>query len=201
MSMAKKKKYKITQTLLSTWLWSFKSDRGYEDFLNTLNRVKIKPTQAMLDGIQFENVVNAVLDGTEIEETHKWYKPIMQLKPILENSQKQVVVFRDIILNNTIFTLCGVLDFLKAGIIYDTKYSKTYKFGKYLNSPQHSMYFRLVPEAYEFNYVICDGDSVFIEKYYPEDVEPIENLIVYFMRYLENNNLLNTYFEKWKINS
>lgn len=201
MNMQKQNKYKITQTLLGAWQYGFTSEKGFEDFLNTLNRVKTPPTQAMLDGRQFENVVNAVLDGAEIQQDHKWYEPIMELKPILDNSQKQVSLFKDIIINNTIFTLNGVLDFLKCGVIYDTKFSKTYHFGKYFNSPQHSMYFRLVPEAYEFNYLVCDGKSVFTETYYPQDIEPIEHTIVEFMRYLEKYKLLDTYFDKWQINN
>ena len=197
--MQSKNKYKITQTLLGAWLYSFKSENGFDDFLKTLNRVKTPPTQAMLDGRQFENVVNATLDGAEIPENHKWYKPVMKLQPILQNSQKQVMLYRDVEINGITFTLNGVLDFLKCGIIYDTKYSKTYRVGKYLQSPQHSMYFKLVPEAYKFSYLICDGKDIYTETYYPQDTEPIERTIVYFMRYLENMNLLDTYFEKWQI--
>lgn len=201
MNMQSKNKYKITQTLLGAWLYSFKSENGFDDFLKTLSRIKTPPTQAMLDGVQFENIVNAVLDGAEISQEHKWYKPVIELKPILQNSQKQVMLYRDVKINGITFTLNGVLDFLKCGIIYDTKYSKSYKYGKYLQSPQHSMYFKLVPEAYEFNYLICDGKYIYKETYYPDDVEPIEKTIIYFMKYLEQHNLLEIYFNKWKINN
>ncbi len=68
----------------------------------------------------------------------------------------------------------GVLDYLKCGVIYDTKYSKTYKVNKYLDSPQHPMYFVLAPEAYEFQYKICDGEWIYTEIYRPGEVEPIE---------------------------
>ena len=65
--MPKRPKLRITQTLLSSWLGSFKYDTGYDDFICTLNREKKQPTKAMLDGIKFENCVNNVLDGATID--------------------------------------------------------------------------------------------------------------------------------------
>ena len=60
-------RFLITQSLLSSWLWSYKLEDGYEDFLKTLRREPIQQTKAMLEGIRFENCLNAVLDGAEIE--------------------------------------------------------------------------------------------------------------------------------------
>lgn len=190
--------YLITQSLLSAWLWSYKLDTGYDDFLHTLNREKTPPTKPMLDGVRFENVLNATLNGAEIKPDHEWYKPITELSDTLAGSQQQVKLSKDICINHTEFVLYGVLDFLKAGIIYDTKYSKTYHIGKYLDSPQHPMYFALVPEALNFQYKVCDGQYVYTETYYPDDVEPIERTIYSFMAFLERRNLLTTYFEKWR---
>jgi hypothetical protein len=91
----------------------------------------------------------------------------------------------------------GVLDFLKAGVIYDTKYSKTYSVGKYRESPQHPMYFYLTPEAKEFQYKICDGQWVYTETYSPDEVEPIEKTIKHFMDFLDRQNLVKTFCENW----
>ena len=194
-------KYRITQTLLSSWLYCYKLDLGWEDFLATLNR-KTKPkTKAMLDGIRFENIINACLDGQELDDSVEWSKPISELLPILSGSQKQVAVFKDVNVNGVPFVLHGVLDFLKAGIIYDTKFSKTYKVGKYLESPQHPMYFSLVPEAYEFQYLICDGKHIYTEKYRPDEIVPIEQTIQQFMNFLDRENLVDTYCKLWKINN
>ena len=60
-----------------------KLENGYDDFLKTLRREPIQQTKAMLEGIRFENCLNAVLDSAEIEPTHEWYKPIMELYPTL----------------------------------------------------------------------------------------------------------------------
>lgn len=191
-------KYLLTQSLLSAWLWSYKLETGYEDFLKTLRREPIQQNKAMRDGIHFENVLNAVLNGAEIEPTHEWYKPIMELYPTLYGSQQQVRLSRDITVQGVPLVLYGVLDFLNAGIIYDTKYSKTYRVGKYLDSPQHPMYFALLPEAREFRYKICDGKYIYTETYYPGEVEPIERTIKHFMDFLDKQNLVDTFCTRWK---
>lgn len=190
-------RFLVTQSLLSSWQWVYKLDDGYQDFLDTLNKKPIHQTKAMLEGIRFENVLNAVLSGANIDPSHEWYAPIMELKPTLEGAQQQVKVSRDIQVNGINFVVYGVLDFLKSGIIYDSKYSKTYRVGKYLDSPQHPSYFFVVPEAYEFQYKICDGTYIYTETYRPDDVEPIERTIGHFMDFLDRQNLVETYTANW----
>lgn len=198
MSPKQSKKFLITQSLLSSWLYTYKSEDGYEDFLKTLHRERTPPTKAMLDGNRFEHCLNSVLSGAEIEPTHEWYKPITELYPTLQSAQQQVALSKQVTVEGTEFVLYGVLDFLKAGVIYDTKFSKSYHVGKYLNSPQHPMYFALVPEAYEFTYLICDGKYIYTETYRPDVVEPIERTIKYFLEFLENLNLMGIYKENWR---
>mgnify|MGYP000851683466 CR=1 FL=1 len=195
----KPNKFLVTQSLISSWQWSYKTDNGYEDFLKTLRREPIQPTKAMLAGQHFENVLNAALNGADIDPAHEWYKPITELYPTLFGAQQQVRLSRDMRVDGMNFVLYGVLDYLKAGVIYDTKYSKTYRsVGKYLDSPQHPMYFALVPEAYEFQYKICDGRYVYTEAYRPDEVEPIERTISQFMAFLDRQNLVSTFCEHWQ---
>lgn len=191
------KRFLITQSLLSSWIYSYKYDDGFKDFKETLERKSVKQTKQMLDGIRFENCLNAVLNGSEIGITHELYKPIMELYPTLIGSQQQVRLSKNVSVKGINFVLYGVLDFLKAGIIYDTKYSKTYKVGKYLDSPQHPMYFALVPEAREFQYKTCDGNWIYTETYRPDETEPIERIIDQFMEFLDRLNLVNIYCEHW----
>lgn len=191
-------KFLITQSLISSWEYSFVKEDGYKEFLKTLHREHTPPTTAMLDGQRFESVVNSVCDGIEIYPEHEWYKPITELAETLTGSQQQVKLSRDLTVNGITFVCYGILDFLKAGIIYDTKYSKTYHVGKYLNSPQHPMYFYLVPEARQFTYLICDGKYVYRETYYPDETEPIERIITRFMDYLDKKNLVSTFCENWR---
>lgn len=198
MSPKPNNRFLITQSLLSSWLWSYKREDGYDDFLKTLRKEPMQQSKAMLEGIRFENVLNAVLNGAEIEPTHEWYKPIKALCRVLEGARQQVRVSKDITVDGIHFVLYGVADFLKAGIVYDTKYSKTYKVGKYLNSPQHPAYMALIPEAYEFQYKICDGKYVYTETYRPDDVEPVERTIKHFMDYLDRLNLVEIYVSNWR---
>ena len=191
-------RYLVTQTLLSSWLYTYKTEDGYDDFLRTLRNERTPPSRQMLDGTRFENVLNATLNGAEIEPTHEWYRPIKSLSHTLAGAAQQVRISKDITADGVAFVLYGVLDYLKAGIIYDTKFSKTYKVGKYLDSPQHPMYFALVPEAYAFKYKICDGVYVYTETYRPDEVEPIERTIKQFMDYLDRLGLVEMYCDNWR---
>jgi len=198
MSPRQSSRYLITQSLLSSWLWGLVLENGYEDFLKTLRREPIQQNKAMLEGIRFENVLNATLKGAEIGIDHEWYKPIMELYPTLAGAQQQVRLSRDLTVNGVTFVCYGVLDFLKAGTVFDTKYSKTYSVGKYLDSPQAPMYLFLVPEAREFQYKICDGKYIYTETYRPDEVEPIERTIKHFMDFLDKQDLIKTYCDNWK---
>lgn len=191
-------KYRITQTLLSAWKWSYTLDNGYEDFLRTLRREKNPPTKAMLDGVHFEGMVNAHLNGAPLDADHEWASVIQELSGELRGARQQVTVFRDLMVEGVPFLLHGVFDFLRAGVIYDTKFSMKYRINKYLTSPQHPMYFALAPEAYLFEYLISDGKYVYRETYRREDVEPIATTIKHFMDFLEKRNLVDLYCEKWK---
>lgn len=199
MNTRRPSKLRITQSLLSAWQWSFKKEDGWDDFLSALNREKKPPTKQMLDGIRFESCLNNVLDGAEIQPDHEWYKPIRQLAKYLYGAQQQVTLFEDIEIDGQPILLHGILDFLKAGVIYDTKFSKNYHLNKYLNSCQHPMYLRLVPEARRFEYLSCDGEWVYRECYPRDIVEPIEPAIKQFLQFLKANDLYKIYEEKWRV--
>ena len=169
--------------------------------MKVLRREKTPPTQAMLDGIHFENLVNAAIDGTKPPEDCKLYEQVTVCADYLMGSQKQVTIFKDIEVDGVQFVLHGVLDFLRAGMIYDTKYSHTYHVGKYLTSPQHPMYLALVPEAKAFEYVVCDGKYIYLERYDREDVEPIERTVKQFADYLRKYGLWGVFTENWNIAS
>ena len=194
-------KFHLTQSLLSAWLYALKSQDGFLKFLDALNRVREPPTRAMLDGIRFEGCVNACLDGNPIEPDHEWHDVVVSLTETLRGSQQQVNLKRDVIVDGVCFELQGVLDFLRAGKIFDTKFSKTYHLNKYLASPQHPMYFFLVPEAYEFEYLISDGKDIFHEIYRPDEVVPIETTIRQFMQYLDKMNLVDLYAQNFELES
>lgn len=194
-------KVRITQSLLSAWEWSFKTDDGWDDFIAALNREKKQPTQAMLDGIRFENCLNNVLKGEPIYQDNEWYNVLVEMSCELQGAQQQVSLFQDCEVDGQPFLLHGVLDYLREGHIWDCKFSKTYHLNKYLTSPQTPMYLSLVPEARDFTYIISDGKYVYREKYPRDIVPPIEPTIYNFMQYLKKHGLWEVYCEKWRVNT
>ena len=193
---------RLSKTLLDAWLYSFKKDDGYKDFLRTLNREKSPPTKAMLDGSRFESCVNGVLDGNPIDREHEWYKPVTQMAKYLKGSQQQVTLFREITVDGQDYLMHGVLDYLRAGIIFDCKYSKTYHLNKYLDAytSQTQVYLYLVPEARQMEYLISDGNYVYRERYPREIVPPLEPVIRNFVTFCENHGLYQVLLEKWRVN-
>lgn len=194
-------KVRITQSLLSAWEWSFKTDDGWDDFIAALNREKKQPTQAMLDGIRFENCLNNVLKGEPIYQDNEWYNVLVEMSCELQGAQQQVSLFQDCEVDGQPFLLHGVLDYLREGHIWDCKFSKTYHLNKYLTSPQTPMYLSLVPEARDFTYIISDGKYVYRERYPRDIVPPIEPTINNFMQYLKKHGLWEVYCEKWRVNN
>lgn len=190
-------KFLITQSLLSSYNWIFKTDSGYDDFIKTLNRQGIQQNQAMLDGIQFENIVNARVTGAEPLPKHEWFKGTEAVYNAVKGAALQVKLSRDVSVGEWNFVLYGILDALCAGHIYDIKFSKTYKRGKYLDSPQHPMYFALCPTAIDFTYLVSDGADLYRETYYPCDAEGVEPQITALMWFLEREKLTDVYKQNW----
>ena len=196
-------KLRLTKSLLDSWYWSYKRDDGYEDFIRTLNREPLQPTKAMLDGVRFENVLNNVLDGVPIAPDNEWYTVIVEMAMELSGSQQQVNLYADsgIVYNGTPILLHGVLDYLKAGHIWDCKFSKTYHLNKYhwSDTTQTAMYLALVPEAFDFTYIISDGKYVYRERYPRDIVPPIQPTINQFLKWLEMQNLIEIFERKWML--
>ena len=196
-------KVRITKSLLDSWLWSFKRDDGWDDFIATLNRQKKPPTQAMLDGTRFENVLNSVLNGEHLPDNHEWAYPVRLMADELWGSQQQVTLFRDCEVDGQPVLLHGVLDYLREGRIWECKFTKNYHLNKYFweGTSQTAMYLALVPEAFDFTYIISDGNYVYREKYPRDIVPPIEPTIASFMRFLRAHGLWEVYAEKWMVNN
>lgn len=199
--MLKTPKLLITQSLLSSWQYQYQAfdpESAHEDFLRVLRREKSKPTQAILDGIQFENMVTACCEGSPPPEGHKWGEAVRAIADRLQGSQFQVVAQRSAMVAGVPFLLYGRLDALKAGVIYDIKFSRSYQVGKYLDSPQHPMYFAQVPEAQRFEYLVFTGSDVCVEGYDREDAPEIFPTIRNFINYLETSKLDKIYCQKWE---
>lgn len=194
-------KVRVTKSLLDSWLYSYRKEDGYEDFLRTLNREKTPPTQAMLDGTAYENMLNNVLNGEPIYMENEYYDVLIEMAYELQGSQQQVVLFKDVDISGQPTLLHGVLDYLIAGHIYDCKFSKTYHLNKYLweYTTQTGMYLALVPEAFDFTYIITDGKYVYRERYPRDIVPPVEYQINQFYKFLKSHGLWEIFETKWSV--
>ncbi len=200
-------KYLITQSLLSAWNYMFDCQEGYEEeakaeFLLALDRRKKDATQAMLNGIAFEDQVYSQAHGLPREPHDQWEAGIQKVAAIIGSAPVQVKAQREIDVCGMTFLVYGILDALQAGIIYDVKFrNKSFGsediYGKYLSSPQHPTYFYIVPEATEFRYLVSDGEDVYQESYTRENTRFIGDIINDFIASLTSMGLLDRYKQHW----
>lgn len=197
----------ITQTLLSSWGYMYTchesmTDKAHEDFLRTLNREKKATTEAMQNGIDFENEVYKEAAGAERKPHPKWEKGIKAIAEIIKGAPVQIKVSRELDIGKHRLLIYGILDALQAGTIYDVKFtnksfSSTELAGKYFDSPQHPAYLYMVPEAYCFTYLVSDGEDLYAETYTRKNSCAIEEIVKAFLDDLERADLMRIYAEKW----
>lgn len=198
----------ITQSLVSAWAYMFdchegQEDAAKEDFERVLRREKGEPTEAMLDGIAFENAVYDRANGLHHPPT-PWESGVQAVADIIRGAQFQVRLSRPITVDGEEYIVHGVLDALRAGTIFDVKKTSAKGglggrdfYGKYLNSPQHPFYFYLSPESREFKYLLSDGEEVYIEEYRPAECRSAEDVIREFAQSMRELSYWETYKEKW----
>jgi hypothetical protein len=202
-------RFHMTKSLLESWqyvydCWEGGEEKAQEDFLRTLNREGVEETEAMLNGQAFEDRVHKAMEGETIRSDAKWRTGALAIADILKGAQWQVRFKRDIEVDGMVFELDGILDALKAGVIYDVKFlNKSMNgvdlYGKYLDCSQHPAYFYLVPEAREFQYLVSDGEDVYIETYQREHSRHIGEFIHDFIGSVRGMGLLELYKEKWRL--
>lgn len=200
-------RYWMTQSLLSNWLYYINSEdeqaeKAQSGFLSCLKREKQEETKAMQDGKRFEALVNSIVDGTpEKAANENWNIAARRFAKLCKGGQKQVPVSGFLTAGDLDFVLYGVCDYVKAGIIYDIKKVTRYEYGKYAASPQHPMYFQLLPEAARFDYLIFDGKYCYRETYRRCDSPPVEQIITAFIRWLRETGYMELYQAHWAMDS
>ena len=132
-------RYLMTHSLLSSWLYTMKGN-PYEDMTTerdpmaevmlTLRREPTPTTEAMQNGIDFEDLVTSIINGRG-DPNNQWYAAAEKVARrcaggILQYKAKKVVEVGGVSL-----LLYGRLDCLKAGEIIDVKFTKSYDAGKY----------------------------------------------------------------------
>lgn len=214
--------YLMTHSLLASWLYIMKDNPyedatstrdSYQEFLQTLRREPIPPTEAMAKGIEFEDLCYEIANGTfrPTIKVHapksdplahviypRFYDAACQVADIIRGGQIQYKAKKLVEVNGMVFVLYGRLDTLKAGTIYDIKFSGSYDKGKYVDSTQHPTYMELIPEADQFTYVVSNGQNVWTETYRRDETASIFPVISDFVDWLNAVGLMETYKEHWK---
>lgn len=143
--------YLVTHSLLSSWLHLIR-ENPYEDlttegdplaeFMLVLRREPTPRTEAMQNGIDFENLVTSIVNGRD-DPNNPWNWAAGQIAAIIKGGQLQFKSRKTIRVRGMDVVLYGRLDALKAGTIYDIKFSKGYERGKFYSSTQHPTYMLL----------------------------------------------------------
>ena len=198
-------RYLMTHSLLASWLYAMK-ENPYEDatterdpyaeFLQVLQREPTPTTEAMQKGIDFENLVTNIVNGTG-DSKDRWYDAARKVAGYVRGGILQFKARRIITVRNVELVLYGRLDCLKAGVIMDIKFSGSYDRGKYFSSTQHPTYFEIVPEAKSFVYLVSNGSEVWTERYSREETPSILPTISEFLEWLDALELAPLYKEKW----
>jgi len=196
----------VTQSLISSWNYLLREnpysdatteDTAMDEFITVLRRFPTPITEAIQNGIDFEEMVTRILGGFYVSDKDPWFSAAKKIAGILSGAQLQVKVSKHIEIEGNDVLLYGRLDALKAGTIYDIKFSKGYDRGKYIHSPQHPMYLDIVPDADEFSYLISDGINVWTETYRREEVQSIQYVVQLMFGWLKDHNLWETYETCW----
>lgn len=219
-------RYLMTHSLLASWIYAMK-DNPYEDatterdpmaeFMQTLRREPTPTSDAMQNGIDFENLVTNIIEGkthvpceaidVEMNSSivipepitdHPWYKPAKQIADTIAGGVLQYKARKNVAICGMDLLLYGRLDALKAGVVYDIKFSKHYDVGKFVDSTQHPMYLRILPEAYKFVYLVSNGSTVWTETYRRDETLPIEPIVADFLNWLSANGLMDLYKKHWE---
>ena len=205
--------YLMTHSLLSSWLWCIKDNpyevadddsddssekrlSAYDEFLLTLRREPTPTNEAMQKGIDFEDLVTAITEGRG-DYKSKWYEAADEVAGIVKGAILQFRGSKPAEVRGVPLILYGRFDALKAGVIYDIKFSGSYEVGKYIDSTQHPMYLEIVPEATEFTYLVSNGSNVWPETYTREETPSIIPTITAFFDWLDVYGLMGLYKEKW----
>lgn len=201
-------RYLMTHSLLSSWLYAMKGN-PYEDattekdsfaeFMATLRREPTPTNEVMQKGIDFEDLVTDIVNGKQTDpELDKWYDAAYEIAEIARGGILQFKAKKEIVVSGITFLLYGRLDILKAGVVYDIKFSSSYEKGKYVTSTQHPTYLELVPQAREFTYLVSNGSTVWRETYRRDEISDIREIIADFVAWLSANDLMDTYKEHWE---
>lgn len=160
--------YLITPSLYNSYYYYTTLENTEKiEFLNTLNKVRTPPSETMQRGIDFEDIIFKITEGTtfNLPETlnDKDYKLAKEIAEIVKGGFWQEKLQKQ----QGDYLLYGRADVIKGDTIFDIKRVNNYEVGRYFPSIQHLVYMECTGIE-KFRYLISDGSSVY-EEYYHKD--------------------------------
>lgn len=192
--------YKITASLINSYLYyknGNKTEEDYNSFLNTLKNIYTE-NKWTKRGTLFEKEVYKNKHG--------------KLSQLIVPLDKQVWCEKVITFSGMQIRIAGKLDALdkKNKIIYDIKRVDKFNEKKYSDEAtvQHLFYFFLNPDITDFYYLVVSGKYNNIDGQYivhkkrldePELQKSVFNIIGEFYNFLKDNDLFELYKDNWKL--
>lgn len=164
-------RYLITPSLHASWDYYQRFEwKEKAEFMATLRKEEIKPSEAMLAGRKFEDDVRNVCDNEGFLESMAEHSDtsylacVSEVANIVRGGLWQERVMFDARLCGMDFLVFGRMDVIKRDMIYDIKRSESYEVGKYQGSVQHPIYM-YGSGVRKFKYLVTDDKSVWHEDY------------------------------------
>lgn len=192
----------ITPSLLNSWDFFLSAsgeweEKAREEFLATLRREPFLPTPAIQAGIDFEAAVKSSSEGGFKPSEDECYDDcVKEIAEIVKGGAWQVKVQKTIRAGNALILLYGKVDVLKGPVCYDIKFTGKYENPKYIRSAQHPLYLECLETVPVFQYLVSDGNNVYIEEYRKIDVPPILPMVVDFLSWMKANPQYGELFYK-----
>ena len=199
----------ITPSLYSAWWYWYNTDfsvyadpdeardAARQDYLNSLARVPREPTEAMLRGREFEDLVRSYLDSqTPIEPIVRGPDAPAPETLLNRGDYDRAREFAEILTPKCLWQvpcktecagviLYGIADAANRGTVYDIKRKSSYDCPAYYDSIQHLVYMRGL-NLESFKYLISTSGDTFGEDYQRDDAL-LESRVRGFLSHLEHD--------------
>lgn len=161
--------YLVTASLYDNWrYYHLIEDKPKDEFLNTLARIKTPPNENMQKGIDFENDVRAVADGS-VDPSRFAQTPrldcVLEVANLVRGGLWQERVKKPVLIAGMEILLYGKADVMRREWVIDIKRTGNYEVGKYGPSIQHPLYMFCAGMP-KFKYAATDEKSVWEEDYF-----------------------------------
>lgn len=195
----------VYPTLIDSFYWlekmNFREDK-LQELIDKINRVPQKEFPlAAKKGVQFENLVNDILDKKQVNKQGDFYlcedfhfktDIVDKIANKLVNAkQKQKYIQKIVPSEIGNIKIYGFVDYAYPEMHVDLKTTGKYQIGKFKDNNQHKCY-SLIEPIKQFNYLVTDFDRVYTETYVINKTmhDEFMHSTLKFNKFLESNRHL-----------